>query len=67
MVALTPFSVNNYIREEEEVDWVVLFLRQNRAGGPYGMRSEHLQYCLQSETREEFSDPVQLEEFVGMI
>ena len=64
---LTPFPVDNSIPEEEEADWEVVFLQQNRDRGPYGMRSEHIQSCLQSETREDFSDPAQWREVFGMI
>ena len=66
-MALTPLPVNNSIPEEEKVDWAVLFLRNDRAGGLYGMIVEHLQSCLQSETREDLSDPSQRGEVVGMI
>ena len=66
-MALTPFTVENSIPEEEEVDWDVLFLRRNRAGGLNGMIIEHLQPCLQSDTREELSEPYQWGEVVGMI
>ena len=66
-MVLTPFLVDNSIPKDEEVDWEVVFLQQNRDRGPYGMRSEHIQSCLQSETREEFSDPAQWGEVVGMI
>ena len=59
MVALTPFPVENSILEEEEVDWAVLLLQQNRAGVLYGVRAEHLHPCLQSETREELSETAQ--------
>ena len=67
LVALAPFPVDNFILEEEEVDCSVLFLQQNRAGIPYGMRVEHLQSCLQSKTRKELSDPAQWGEVVVMI
>ena len=67
MVTLTLFPVENSILEEEEVDWVIIFLQQNRAGVLYGMRVEHLQSFLHSETREEFSGPAQLGGVVGMI
>ena len=67
MVTLTLFPVENSILEEEEVDWVIIFLQQNRAGVLYGMRVEHLQSCLQSKTRKELSDPAQWGEVVIMI
>ena len=66
-VVLTPFPVDNSIQEEEEVEWVVLFIQQNRDGGPYGMREEHLQSCMQSETKEDLSEYNQWGEVVGMI
>ena len=48
LVALTQLSVDNSILEKEEVDWAVIFLRQNRSGGLYEMREEYHQSCLQS-------------------
>ena len=66
-VALTPFPVKNPTPEEEEVDWVVLFLQQNRSRVPYEMREDHLQSCMQSKTSEELSDPDQWGEVVGTI
>ena len=42
-LALIPFPVDNSIPEEEEFYFAVLFIQQNRSGGPYGVRAEHLQ------------------------
>ena len=70
-MALTQLSVDNSILEKEELDWAVIFLRQNRSGGLNGglngMRAEHLQSYLQSEIREDFSEPAQWGQVVSMI
>ena len=65
-MAVTPFPVDNSVPEEEEVLWEVCCLRTNRAGGPVGMRAEHLRAWLGAATREESPDPVFWDKSVGL-
>ena len=45
-VALTPYPVENFIPEEEEVAWGFLCLHMNRDGPLYGTSTEHLRSWL---------------------
>ena len=41
-VTIEPFAVEDGFPEEEEIEWAVKCLRNNRAGGPSRMRAEDL-------------------------
>ena len=52
-VTIEPFAVENSIPEEEEIEWAVKRLRNNRAGGPSRMRAEDLKGWLAAARRGE--------------
>ena len=41
-ISVDPFQVEYLVPTDEEIDWVVMRLRNNRSGGTSGMRVEHL-------------------------
>ena len=46
LVTIEPFTVEEGVPEEEEIEWAVKRLRNNRAGGPSRMRAEDLKGWL---------------------
>ena len=56
-IEVDPFSVDDNILGEEEIAKAVLWLQLHRAGGPSGMRAEHLRMWICAETQEEDPDP----------
>ena len=64
---VTPFTVDNYIHEEDEFARAVCRIRTNKAGGPSGMRTEHLRSWMGEATREYSPDPILWEKVIGLI
>ena len=51
-VTIEPFAVEDGVPEEEEIEWAVKRLQNNRAGGPSRMRVEDLKGWLAAARRE---------------
>ena len=64
---LTPFLVDEYVPEEEEVAWEVRHLDRNRAGKLPGMRAEHLRSWLWAAMKEDLPNPSHWEKGVSLI
>ena len=45
-VSVQPFPVDDSVSTEDEIEWAVKRLRNNRSGGASGMRVEHLKRWL---------------------
>ena len=45
-IYVNPFPVDNWVPKEDEIEWAVKRLRNNRSGGLSGMRTERLKRCL---------------------
>ena len=52
-MTVAPFSINNSIPDEEEIEWEVRCLQYNRPRGPSGMISNHLRKWLREANKEE--------------
>ena len=52
-VTIEPFAVEDGVPDEEEIEWTVKRLRNNRAGGPSRMRAENLKDWLMAARRGE--------------
>ena len=52
-VAIQPFQVDDSMPKEGEIEWVVKRLRNNRSGGPWRMRVEHVKRWLVASRKEE--------------
>ena len=50
-MAIEPFEVEDLVPEEEEIEWAVKRLRNNRSGGPSRMRAEHIKGWLTAARR----------------
>ena len=48
-IYVQPFLVEYLVPTEDVIEWTVTRLRNNRSGGPSGMRAEHLKRWLASE------------------
>ena len=46
LIYIRPFLVDDSFPEEDEIEWSVKRLRNNRYRGPSGMRAEHLKQWL---------------------
>ena len=52
-VTIAPFTVEDGVPSEAEVEWAVKRLRNNRVGGPSRMRAEDLKGWLAAARRDE--------------
>ena len=52
-ITIESFAVEDGVPEEEEIEWAVKRLRNNRTGGPSQMRAEYLKGWLAAARREE--------------
>ena len=50
-VGVTPFTVEDSIRNYEEISWAVCILHLNRSGGLSGMCAQHLCQWISESTR----------------
>ena len=63
---IEPFEINDGMPDEEEIAAGVKKLRSNRAGGPTGMRAEHLKEWLSKAKAEENPDPTDWQKVVKL-
>ena len=66
-VELDPFPIDDSVPEDEEVSGAVRQLLLNRAGGPYGMKSEYIWDWLRADTQEDYLDHSKWGIAVGLI
>ena len=52
-VSIEPFPVYDSLPTEDNIEWVVKRLQNNRSGGPSGMRAEHLKVWLAEARKKE--------------
>ena len=52
-VAIKPFEVEDLVPEEEEIEWAVKRLCNNRSGGTLQMQEEHIKGWLAAAQRAE--------------
>ena len=45
-ISVQPFLVDDSVPTEDQIEWAVKHLRNNRSGGELGMRTEHLKQWL---------------------
>ena len=62
-----PFLVDDYIPEDEEINWAVRRLLLNRLGGPSVMRAEHLRQWMIATTRYDSPDTTNWLTFVSIV
>ena len=52
-ISVHPFTVEDLVPTEDEIEWAVMRLRNHRSGGPSGMRAEHLKRWLATAQKDE--------------
>ena len=52
-ISVEPFSVDDSVPTEDEIEWAVKNLCDHRSGGPSGMQTEHLKKWLEAARKAE--------------
>ena len=55
-ISVESFQVEHLVPTEDEMEWAVRQLRNNRSGGPLGMRAEHLKRWLAEARKEDAAE-----------
>ena len=66
-IKVSPFPVDDNILELEDISESVIHIRLHRAGGPSGMRAEHLRLWFCAAKQEEHPDPGNWEKVAAII
>ena len=66
-MSVVPFTIETLIPEEEEIEWVVRWLRSNHSRDPTRTRAENLQQCLKEtrKTEGEMDTEMNIETYIG--
>ena len=52
-LSVKPFQVEDSVPTEDESEWAIRRLMNNRSGGPSGMRTDHIKMWLEEERKAE--------------